>query len=324
MNANSTDVPAKPRRRWLRFSLRTFFIVITLLCIWLGFKVNAAHRQHEAVEAILRVGGEVTFDYQLVSVPNSPDEFTTNLNASPPGPAWLRNLIGDEYFREVVEITIEDRAIAESDFAQLAKVPYLRRIGLGSTPIILDEHNFRPPVKASESEPWDDFHRPISNGFSDNRSGNGFTSGVAVRPIRDADLVVLQNLSQLRAVVLIDNDITGSGLASLVGLKHLREFRIFSFKLDDSAAEEIGEMTNLRELSVGGTRLADKSLRLMRLQDKPDPEHLLLDGGPFSDDGLAKLKVLTKLKSLYLEGGHLTPDQLKELQQAMPSTGISQ
>ena len=54
------------RRRWFRFSLRMLLVVVTVLCVWLGFKVNAARRQKEAVEAILKAGGQVSYDYQLV------------------------------------------------------------------------------------------------------------------------------------------------------------------------------------------------------------------------------------------------------------------
>ncbi len=56
-------------RRWFRFGLRTLLIAITVLCIWLGFKVNAARRQHEVVQAILQAGGTVAYDYQLLRVP---------------------------------------------------------------------------------------------------------------------------------------------------------------------------------------------------------------------------------------------------------------
>jgi hypothetical protein len=37
----------KPKRRWFRFSLRALLVFTTVLCVWLGFKVNAARpRQH--------------------------------------------------------------------------------------------------------------------------------------------------------------------------------------------------------------------------------------------------------------------------------------
>jgi predicted xylose isomerase-like sugar epimerase len=38
-------------------------LVVTVLCVWLGFNVNAARRQKEAVQAIRLAGGSVWFEY---------------------------------------------------------------------------------------------------------------------------------------------------------------------------------------------------------------------------------------------------------------------
>ena len=43
----------KPRRRWFRFSLRTLFVLMSLLCIWLGWNVYQV-RQRETVLQYLR------------------------------------------------------------------------------------------------------------------------------------------------------------------------------------------------------------------------------------------------------------------------------
>jgi hypothetical protein len=34
------ETPRSTRRRWLRFSLRTIFLLVTLLCIYLGWAMN--------------------------------------------------------------------------------------------------------------------------------------------------------------------------------------------------------------------------------------------------------------------------------------------
>ena len=45
----TTDQP-KPRRRWLQFSLRTLFVVVTVFCVWMGLVTKAARDQRQAVE----------------------------------------------------------------------------------------------------------------------------------------------------------------------------------------------------------------------------------------------------------------------------------
>ena len=59
--------PPRPlRRRWFRFSLRTLFIAVTILCCGLGWKVNAARKQHDAVAAIRQVqsSAELLYDFE--------------------------------------------------------------------------------------------------------------------------------------------------------------------------------------------------------------------------------------------------------------------
>ncbi len=41
-------VPFAPNRRWFRFSLRTMFVVVTVLCVWLGYHLNWIRERHNA------------------------------------------------------------------------------------------------------------------------------------------------------------------------------------------------------------------------------------------------------------------------------------
>jgi hypothetical protein len=43
---------ANSKRRWMQFSLRTGFIIVTMLCVALSMWVVAAERQRRAVAAI--------------------------------------------------------------------------------------------------------------------------------------------------------------------------------------------------------------------------------------------------------------------------------
>ena len=57
--------------------------------------MEAARRQREAVATIEKVGGVVDYDWEY-------DEGRTTFlaNAHPPGPPWLRGLLGDEFFTQ--------------------------------------------------------------------------------------------------------------------------------------------------------------------------------------------------------------------------------
>ena len=54
----------KTKRRWLRFSLRTFFVLLTVFCVWFGWHVERARQQRKAVEWVVEMGGRVLYDYQ--------------------------------------------------------------------------------------------------------------------------------------------------------------------------------------------------------------------------------------------------------------------
>lgn len=101
----------KLTRRWLQYSLRSFLVLLTALAVWLGVVVNRAREQREAVKAIEAAGGTVTYDFQITGVPfdGTPDlphvvERFFDPYAEPPGPLWLRRLIGDDFFQEPVAV----------------------------------------------------------------------------------------------------------------------------------------------------------------------------------------------------------------------------
>lgn len=61
---------AKPKRRWLQFSIRTVLVLVTLLCVALSLWVVPAERQRRAVAAIEALDGTVYFgDKQAASEP---------------------------------------------------------------------------------------------------------------------------------------------------------------------------------------------------------------------------------------------------------------
>ena len=78
---------SKRKRRWLRYSLRTFVVVLTVFCVlmaWLGALVYRVNKQKEAVQWVRDEGGTVYYDYPITfPLYNSPPALTPMRNVLP-------------------------------------------------------------------------------------------------------------------------------------------------------------------------------------------------------------------------------------------------
>ena len=77
------------RRRWFQISLRTFLVVLTIGCVWLGVTVRRATLQRKAVEWITESSGRAWYDFQIDNPRGLPVE--ANSRASSPGTPWNVN-----------------------------------------------------------------------------------------------------------------------------------------------------------------------------------------------------------------------------------------
>lgn len=94
-------VPYLPRagRRRFQFSLRTMLIVMTLVAVWTGWTVSKAQRRQRAIAAIERLGGFIDYKHKWKD-----GEFRPN--AEPPGPTWMRKILGERFAAEPLEIQL--------------------------------------------------------------------------------------------------------------------------------------------------------------------------------------------------------------------------
>ena len=117
--------PLKLRRRYLTFSLRTLFLLLTALAVWLGVVVNRAREQRDAVEAIRELGGAVVYDWQPAS--HKPT-WRSNKAPKPGGPDWLRRIVGDYFFQEVRRVEFMSRHHIWTDSDIQRSMPHLKRL----------------------------------------------------------------------------------------------------------------------------------------------------------------------------------------------------
>ena len=122
----------------LVFRLRFQFSILSLLVLtvvvavpfsWLKTEMNAARRQRETVEWIKNAGGEVVYDYEF-----DPPGPCYTPGAKPPGPAWLRNLLGDDVFADVTAAA-GGLKVVDAGLERLKGLPQLKYLGLHGTKV---------------------------------------------------------------------------------------------------------------------------------------------------------------------------------------------
>ena len=122
-----TEVIKQPNHRWLRFSLRTFLIVITILTVCFGWWVYRAERQRAAVRWVKENGGTVYYDFEFDS------EGVFAQNRQSPVPEWLLNILDVNYFSNVVYLNISGPQV--TDLTPLADLTNLNTLAFIRTPI---------------------------------------------------------------------------------------------------------------------------------------------------------------------------------------------
>jgi hypothetical protein len=98
---------------------------------WLAVKLEKPRRQKEAVEVIERFSGLVVYDYQFTG---HVGEFF-DADAEPPGPPWLRNVLGKDSLSDVGLVIVFDAEFTDHDLHHLKRLPSLGGVWLVETQV---------------------------------------------------------------------------------------------------------------------------------------------------------------------------------------------
>jgi hypothetical protein len=198
-------------RRWFRFSLRTLFLVTTVLAIWLAFKVHAARQQQEAVALYLRLGGTIRYDYEI-------DQSGRLIrNATPSGWPWLRSYVGSEYFDSVSVLSMTTKPVSDPDTRPLVGLPHLLQLWLGHTKISDDAMDSISQLRMLRQ-------LELSN--------TGIT---------DTGLMRLLQLPHLTYLQLDSTTVTDEGVESLLKLPSLQEVSLTGTRVTEKGVRRLIE-----------------------------------------------------------------------------------
>lgn len=296
LNLNHCGPTARPKRRFLRVSLRTLLLLLTAGCIWIGWKVDKAHKQRAAVAWVKETGGEAYYDY----------ERNTD-HPMPPGPAWLRELIGIDLLSDVTLVFVGDasaRSNSVSDVTPLADLKNLQSLHLARNQI----SDLRPLANLRNltflllaEQPVSDL-TPLAN--------LKCLEELYLYGTHVSDVTPLADLKNLKILDLDDTQVSDlAPLASLNGLEWL-----FLNNTQVSDLTPVAKMESLQVLELESTRVHDLSplARLTRLDDLTLNNTTVTDLTP-----LASVKSLKVLNFINIHA-QVSEEQLRKLKQALP------
>lgn len=247
---------------WFQYGLRTLLLLAILenlgLC-WLGTGMYRAGTQREARETLKSLRWGVLYEYRH----DSDFDF---VSGQPPGSAWLRKLLGVDFFADVTWVNTPYREYGvpqDADFDYLACFPRLRRLDLGSdaTDSVLGR------LRGMRRLEWLQM-----------RGGK----------ITDSGLQNLEQLTRLRVLVLSQTQISDPGLDYLRALSQLRSLDLADTKISDAGVGRLTELRELKDLSLSGTRITDAGLEY--LEGLTQLMGLSLYGTQVTDKGVRKLQ----------------------------------
>lgn len=202
-----------------------------------GMMAGEASIQKELVATLRGQGAQVRFDWQTDN-----DE----AGGSPPGPAILRQILGDDAFQRVAAVDLRRGTNTSlSTWKQVVALEGLTWLGASDAGIKNSYLTEMPEALTLETLIL---------------SGN---------PIGDPALEPLAKLPSLRRLDLADTSLTGGNLAALAKIESLRSLDLSGLPITDEAIPDLKRFKQLDELKLHETELTDQGLAQL-LEALPD------------------------------------------------------
>jgi hypothetical protein len=223
-NTQTTDTEdisplKKVKHRWYQCRLRTLLIFVTLAALgisWFGMNLHRARRQREAIEAILKMGNVVlNYECQLELKNVNPKRLLY-------GPAWLRKLLGDDFFNDVALCIITEKGDIHSALEHCKEFPELEELEIWGRGLTDDDLKNIPKLKNLRNlSIW--FGEKITVAGWDSIKEMKQLQGLQIGRIRftDDDLAKFQDLPNLRRLYL---DFAGTPHITKKGLQTFTKY----------------------------------------------------------------------------------------------------
>jgi len=254
------------RRSWRTFSLRSLLLIVFIVCLasaWVGEKVSRGKQEAAAVRRLRQRPLVLDYDYEY-------DE-KIYVIADPPGPQWLRELLGEFYFQHVIRVTAVGNlfqpaaSITDEHMYLLHDLPRLKEVDFSSTAVtdkgLLYICDHCPQL------------RDVDVSYND---------------ISDDGLCKIAHLNHIERLCISGCRITDNGLVWLQDLKCLDELWLGHTQITDVGIGKLTKLTELGGLFLGHTQISDMSIRHFRKMQHLDC--LDIEGTNMTPGGVEELR----------------------------------
>src|SRR5579864_1148354 len=264
LDAREAEGQTKPRRRFrARFTVRAMMLVVLVIAGGLGWVVHRARVQRDAMAAILPSQGSIRNDWEWQN-----DKYIPVALQKPPGPKWLVDRLGIEYFSNIVAVKMYEHG---SD-ALLAPIGRLDRLESLSV----------------QGKQYTDRGLAYLEGLSHLRILTLFDTQVG-----DAGLAHLKRLTHLQILDLGFCKVGDTGLAHLKRLTSLKRLSLARTRVTDAGLIHLRGLARLEHLDLWDTHVGNAGLA--HLRGLTHLEVLHLGETEVGDTGMAQLERLSNL-----------------------------
>lgn len=240
--------------RRLRFRLRTLLLSISVVSVALGMYASKLNAQRTAERIVLQANGRVTYDFQPDAVERSRQMMRTAEAAAqgvaapkfveplPPGPRWLRRIIGDDAFASIVEVKLPIPDAPQAAISSLSACNRLEHLTL--------------------TGPWGS---KDLRGISELKQLKRLSLSYA-RNVDDEALAEIEQLKRLEILHLTGTAVTDRGMPHLAKLKRLKILSLNYALVTDQGLIHLADLKQLQTLDLRQTNVSVRGVdRLRRL-----------------------------------------------------------
>jgi Leucine-rich repeat (LRR) protein len=260
-------------------------------------------REQEAIDAIVALGGTVSFD------PDDAENLVCEVHLTDTRKPLSDALVILRRFGKLKTLTLGGAWVTDAVLNDVKELTQLTTLNL----VCAVTNNYLEWNKVTDA------------GLKEVKELTQLVSLTLICPnVSDAGLEDVKELQQLTTLNLTDSKVTDKGLKELTELKQLTSLNLSFTGVTDAGLKDVKELQQLTTLNLGATKVTDKGLK--ELTELKQLTSLDLSATELTDKGLKELTELKLLTSLDLEFNKfngVTDAGLRELQQALPKCNVA-